>query len=443
MQLCSIEFLLLFLPLFLVAYYSVPRRLQGSVLLFGSILFYILSCADKYWQPILAVELTIVTFCAGLVISGRRRGWLLAVCLVCMAGLLAFFKLYQGGKHLPSGLSFYLFQMAAYLIASFRADIQPEGNLIDYSAKTLMFPKLLSGPLVQPKLIHNGPIRKEYAKSNIHHGLQILILGLAFKILLADRLSGVWSQAKLIGYESISTPYAWLALLAYSMRLYFDFFGYSLMAVGVGHMLGFRLPRNFDNPYAAKSVSEFYRRWHITLGAWFRDNIYIPLGGNRKGFFRTLLNLAVVWLFTGLWHGIGGNYLAWAGLLLFFIINERLWLGRILNRSRVLSHLYTVFVILLSWVPFAIGGFDQMVLFFGRLFGAMGQVLNSRDYLLLLDKYWPALLAGVILATPGPERIWQKIRNSRLADVLLFVLFWIVLYCIGTAEQSTFMYFSY
>ena len=286
-------------------------------------------------------------------------------------------------------------------------------------------------------------VAPQYAAENIHKGLQELTLGLCLKLLLADRLAGVWSQATVIGYESLSTAYVWLALLAFAMRLYFDFFGYSLMAVGVGRMLGFHLPRNFDNPYASRSVSEFYRRWHITLGAWFRECVYIPMGGNRNGVLRTILNLSVVWVLTGLWHGIGGNYLVWAGILLLCILNERLWLGKLLQKSQVFSRIYTVLVVLLSWVPFAIGRFDQMLVFFGRLFGQMGMVLNTSDYVRVLGTYWPYLLAGVILATPFPEKLWKKIRNHPLTDILILGLFVAAVYCIATAEQSPFLYFAY
>jgi len=442
MQFSSMEFLFCFMPLFLVVYFAAPMKLRGGVLLLSSILFYGLSCGDNYWYLALLLALTLLTYFIGRLMK-KGRGWLLGLCLVDLAGILIFFKVYQGGKLLPPGISFYIFQMAAYLIAAYRGDIQPDRNLINYSAKTMMFPKLLSGPLVNPRALGQMTLENRYDTKRIHTGLQELILGLAMKVLLADRLAGVWSQAMVIGYESLSVAYVWLALLAYVMRLYFDFFGYSMMAVGLGRMIGLDLPRNFDNPYAARSVSEFYRRWHITLGAWFREFVYIPMGGNRHGTLRTILNLSVVWLLTGLWHGVGGNYLIWAGILLFFILNERLWLGKCLKKWRIFSHVYTVFVILLSWVPFAVGRFDQMVLFFGRLFGQMGEVLNHSDYLRILDTYWPFLAAGLVLATPFPEKLWKKIRNHPPADILIIALFWGAVYCIATAEQSPFLYFSF
>ena len=227
------------------------------------------------------------------------------------------------------------------------------------------------------------------------------------------------------------------------MQLYLDFYGYSLMAIGIGKMLGYELPANFRDPYASRSVSEFYRRWHITLGAWFREYVYIPLGGNRRGMARTVLHIAIVWLLTGLWHGIGGNYLLWAGFICFWIIQERLWLGKILEKSRIFSHVYLVVVILLSWIPFAVGRWDQMVIFTGRLFGLCGSAMNPVDYVDWLRMYWGLLAASALAMTPVPGRIWKKIRDSVFADVVILVLFWLVVYYIATAAQDPFMYFRY
>lgn len=262
-------------------------------------------------------------------------------------------------------------------------------------------------------------------------------------MLLADHLGGLWSQAAVIGYESISSTFAWLALIAFALRIYLDFWGYSLMAIGLGRLIGFELPKNFDNPYASGSVSEFYRRWHMTLGLWFRKYIYIPLGGNRKGTIRTVLNLCAVWLLTGLWHGVDGNYLLWAGILCLLIINERLWFGKLLNRIGFLRHIYTVFVILLSWVPFAINNSSQMLIFAGRLFGQLGAALNRMDFWIWGKSYIVLLVAGILLATPFPEMLWNKVRKKAVADVFLFVIFWIVIYCVATSDQSPFLYFQY
>ena len=443
MQFNSIEFLFFFLPAFLTVYLLAPARAKSPILLLGSLLYYVLACSGSYWQLILLVGMTGLSYLAGLTLRKAGRGALLAVYLTFLAGILVFFKLYDGGRYLPVGMSFYLFQISAYLIDVFRGKTAPQSNLISYASQTVMFPKLLSGPLVSPESLRAQAQDCRPHFRRFHEGLQELILGLGLKVLLANKLSGLWGQAGSLGYENVSVPFAWMALSGYAMRLYFDFYGYSLMAMGLGKMLGYDLPRNFDDPYASKTVSEFYRRWHVTLGAWFREYVYIPLGGNRKGTIRTILNLAVVWLLTGLWHGVGGNYLLWAGILFVLIVNERLWMGRLMKRSHVISHVYLVFVILLSWVPFAIGDFGQMIAFFGRLFGVGGAVLNPMDYLSAGITYGPLLAAGVILATPIPRKIWEKCRNSTLADLFLLLIFWLVVYSVSTAAQDPFLYFQY
>ena len=443
MQFNSLQFIFGFLPLFLAVYYIFPPKARNVVLILGSLAFYTFSSSGNYRPAVLLVLCTVLTFLAGLTLSRPSRGWLLAVYLLLMAALLTFFKVYAGGKHLPAGMSFYLFQMAAYLIDVYRLKFLPERNLLAFAGQMTMFPKLLSGPLMNPRQLQLQCKYITPSYDEFHEGLQELIVGLGLKVLLGNRLGGLWAQPAIIGYKSISTPAAWLALIGYAMQLYFDFYGYSMMAIGLGRMLGYSLPRNFNDPYAAKSVSEFYRRWHVTLGSWFREYVYFPLGGSRKGKLRTVLNLEVVWLLTGLWHGVGGNYLLWAGFLCLLIINEHLWMGKLLKKTHVIGRLYTAFVILLSWIPFAVGDWNQMLVFCGRLFGFCGEALNPRDFILWGRDYVGILAAGVVFATPLPRKIWEKVRYSTAADIVLFVLFWVVVYYIATAAQDPFLYFQF
>ena len=442
MQFNSIEFLFWFLPGFLVLYYCVRPELSNLVLVLGSLVFYTLAGNSYWWTGVLLI-LTVLVFLWGRTLTGENRKGKLTVYLIVLGLILVCFKLIAGGRYLPAGMSFYLFQMAAYLIDVFRGRITPENKILVFAAQMVMFPKLLSGPLMSARDLKILSRTRKAIPSNFREGLQLLILGLALKVIFANRLGGIWSVVQSMNYTGITAPLAWMGLISYTLKLYLDFYGYSLMAMGIGLLLGYRLPKNFDNPYAAKTVSEFYRRWHMSLGAWFREYLYIPLGGNRGGTLRTVINLAVVWLFTGLWHGTGGNYILWAGFLFLLIVNERLWLGRILNRSRVLCHVYLVFVILLSWVPFFIGGVPNMMRFLSALFGMGGPVVNPADYRIWGQSYLGLMLGGILLSTPLPGRLWRKIRSSTLADVALVVLFWVVVYYISTAAQDPFMYFQY
>ena len=265
--------------------------------------------------------------------------------------------------------------------------------------------------------------------------------------MLANQLGRLWSQVGAIGYESISTPLAWMGIIAFSLQLYFDFYGYSLMAQGIGWILGFQIPRNFAYPYQSLTMTEFWRRWHITLGKWFRDYVYIPLGGNRKGFVIMVRNLLTVWLLTGFWHGADWNFLLW-GLLLFALISvEKMGLGRILNRFPAAGHLYMALVIPLNWLVFAISQPPQILIYLQRLFPfftAPGTYTwFEGDYLKYGRIYGLSLLAGLIFMTDLPRRIYSRHRRSFLTAVILIVLFWLCVYCIKMGMDDPFLYFRF
>lgn len=443
MQFNSTVFLFSFLPLFLLAYYIVPQKLRTGLLFVASFLFYLSGSKTPWLNFGLLFGNLLFTFLICRYLTGKKRVWVLELALSVLTAELIFFKCYQGGKLLPVGMSFYLFQIAAYVIDVYRSNITADHSFFFYGCQNAMFPKLLMGPLMNPAELQRQTNDPKCSFEDFHSGLQKFILGLALKVILANRIGGLWAQAYTIGYESISVPFAWMSLMAYAMQLYFDFWGYSLMAMGIGRMLGFRLPENFRDPYASRSVSEFWRRWHATLGAWFKEYIYIPLGGNRDGKLRTLCNLLIVWLFTGFWHGVGGNYILWALILFFFIVNERLWLHKLLGRSKVLSHIYTVMAILISWVPFAIGNTASMLTFAGRLFGIGGKALNPSDFVVWGKEYVYLLIAGIICATPLPRWICSKLKKFALTDILLFVLFWVSVFYIATSAQDPFLYFQF
>ena len=443
MQFNSIDFLFGFLPLFLTVYVTVRTELRRTVMILGSLAFCCLASNGNYWWIVPLVLFTVVSYFVQRIADADRRKTGTVISLCFMVTVLVLFKVIAGGRYLPAGMSFYMFQIAAYLLDVCRARIPAERSFFAYMEQMVMFPKLLSGPLMDPRDLQAQSHGGRQTFRGAYDGLRIFVLGLAIKVIWANRLGGLWSEPQMMGYANISTPAAWMAIVGYTMQLYLDFYGYSLMAIGLGKLLGFELPANFRDPYAAKTVGEFYRRWHITLGAWFREYVYIPLGGNRRGHLRTCLNIAVVWLLTGLWHGIGGNYLLWAGFICLLIINERLWMGKLLNKSHVICHIYVVFVILMSWIPFAVGDWDQMLIFIGRLFGTSGAAMNPRDYLDWIRMYAGLLVTGVFVMTPIPGKLWKRFKDTVLADLLVLALFWGAVYYISTAAQDPFMYFQY
>ena len=298
----SFGFLFLFFPVFLIVYRLLPQKYCALALCAGGLVFYGLGVRSAPWQLLLLVVMTGFSV-LGCVLFQRkrlRRKWLLALWLTVTAAPLAAVKL-SGlipGKalSLPLGLSFYTFQAIALLVYAWRGG---ETSPVGAASGMLMFPKLLSGPLAEPEALLDAAAAPKRNKTRLDAGLEEFILGLACKVIVADHLAGILGQIRVRGVESVSVPLAWLGVLGYALRLYFDFWGYSRMAVGLGKMLGMNLPENFDHPYCSKSVSEFWRRWHITLGRWFKTYVYIPLGGSRNGFGKMLLSTLTVWLLTG------------------------------------------------------------------------------------------------------------------------------------------------
>ena len=347
----TLPFIFIFLPVFLAVYYLMPERLRNGVLALGSLVFYLLGTWQRPWCLALLLGLMALTWLSGRKLAGSKP---LLVGNLLVLGLCLFGFKYAGllgsGIALPLGLSFYSFQMAAYVIDVYRGRMEPEECPVSYAAEILMFPKLLSGPLMDPAELKAQMYRRTCTLRELDAGLRDFIIGLSMKVLLANQIGGLWRQVKTIGFESVSTPMAWLGLVAYSLQLYLDFCGYSWMAIGVGEMLGFRLPRNFKQPYPARSLQDFWRRWHISLSSWFRDYVYIPLGGSKKGEGRTYLNLLVVWLFTGLWHGSTLNFLLW-GLFLFALISlERLGWGKVLLIFLAMAAAFLALGYVLVWI---------------------------------------------------------------------------------------------
>lgn len=449
MEFNSINFIFFFLPAFLLVYYLVPAGSRNPVLTLGSLVFYAIGVRDRIWCLALLLGLIFLSWLAGLRMERtERRGLFLAGCLTVLFGSLLGFKysgLFGQGIALPLGMSFFTFQMSAYLMDLYRCKTQPERSLLRYSAGILLFPKLLSGPLMEPERVRLQLTHRRCGICAVDDGLRDFILGLSMKTLLADRLGGLWNQATTIGFESLSAPMAWMALLAFSLQLYFDFCGYSRMAIGLGKMLGFRLPQNFEYPYIATSMADFWRRWHITLGAWFREYLYIPLGGSRNGTARWLLSSLAVWLATGIWHGSSLNFIVWGMFQFLLILLERFWMGDFLKKHRVFSHVYMILAIMLSWLLFAVRDLDQILLYLSRLvplFGT-GTAVNPRDFLIYGSQYLPYLLAGIVFSTPLLHKLWRKVRNRWPGTVLCFLLFWVSVFCLSVSVNDPFLYFSF
>ena len=384
----TILFLFRFLPITLALYYLAPAKLKNTVLFLCSLVFY--CWGEVRFFPIM-IALILLNYLCGLGLerfdgSEPARKFFLLAGLVGSLGMLFYFKYanfvlssanallgtsfspIQGISTLPLGISFYTFQIAAYVMDVYWKKVPEERSFINLGTYLTMFPQLIAGPIVNYAEVNKNLRKRTVTFAEFEQGIRILIIGLGAKVIVADRIGMLWNSVQTIGFNSISTKLAWLGAMAYSMELYFDFSGYSMMAIGLGKMLGFQIPVNFRFPYISKSITEFWRRWHITLGRWFRDYVYIPLGGNRRGKGRTLFNLFVVWSLTALWHGADYNFLIWGGMLLGLMFIEKLFLYPYLEKSKVLSHLYLLLVVPVTWVAFAISDVHQLGIYLARMF---------------------------------------------------------------------------
>lgn len=463
----SLEFIFRFLPCFLILSYITPKKMRNLVLFVGSIFFYALG--ELKYVPLILMSVAVNYLVAWGMGKKWEKGktktvWLLLGFFYNL-GMLFFFKyanlffswmevcthgrlvLPKVTATLPLGISFYTFTSMSYLIDVYRKKISYERNVLRFATYLCMFPQLLSGPIVRYSDLSDQLEERRYHSGRFESGLKIFTVGLGYKVILANQLATLWNSIETIGFVSISTPLAWLGVLSYSLQLYFDFNGYSLMAIGIGEMLGFTLPVNFAHPYMARSVSEFWRRWHITLGAWFKDYIYIPLGGNRKGRIRQIFNLLIVWLLTGLWHGAGMNFLLWGFYLFVFITLEKLLLQPVLSRSQFFSRIYLLLAIGLSWMLFAITDFNELGIYFSRLFPHLtkiqGIMVNHADILKQLKSYGVLLMLGIFFCTPFPMRWYIKNKNRFVCILFLTVIFWYAVYLLTLGNNNPFLYFRF
>lgn len=467
----SIAFIMYFMPVFFLVYYILPASYKNAWLFLASLGFYYYGVRGNPGYLLLMIMSVVVNFVTGKLIAAQktkraRKAWLV-VGIVYDLGWLILFKYLGflienlnalfGAMHvkvqletwnliLPIGISFYTYQIISYLVDVYRRETKAEKSLISLGTYLCMFPQLIAGPIVNYHLIQEQLHKRKHSMEKVESGLKVFALGLAYKVLLANRVGHLWTEVTAIGYESISTPLAWMSIVAYSLQLYFDFYGYSLMAIGLGRMMGFDFPQNFNNPYMAVSMTDFWRRWHMTLGGWFREYVYIPLGGNRGGFAKTVRNMFVVWLLTGLWHGASWNFVLWGLLLFVLLFVEKAGLGKVLERHKALGHIYMILWIPLSWLVFVITDLSQLGIYLQKLFpffGNAGTVLFQGDYLKYGKTYGIYLVLGILFATGVQEKLLKKNKNRLWVILLLLALFWASVYCMYLGMDDPFLYFRF
>ena len=446
----SIDFLFKFLPIFFVIYMFCPKAWKNLCLFAGSLLFYLYGVKDTPWYLALFLVSIIVNYRMSFWIDGslepvqkKRR---LAAGVIFNLSILAVFKYTH---RLPLGISFYTFQAVGWLIDVYREGRMQDANFVKFGTFMTLFPHVISGPILRWKDTSRDLSRQNRGLDALENGLRELTIGLGMKVLLANQMADLWEKIRAVGYESISTPLAWLGIVAFSFEIYFDFYGYSLMAIGLGEMFGFHLPKNFQYPYMATSMTDFWRRWHMTLGGWFRDYVYIPLGGNRKGLLRTLRNLLLVWGLTGFWHGASWTFLLWGLYYGVLLILEKFVLHTYLKRlPSAVRMLLTFVMVMLGWVLFASNGLPQAATYYKQLFTAANGFADMQTVSLLVNYgFW--LCAAAVFSTSVPLVLSSNVMYALRAQqwyvkpVLTFVVLIILLSCLMSAGYQSFLYVQF
>lgn len=426
----SILFLFYFFPIVLVLYFASPKKFRNVILFVASLIFY--AWGEPVYIILMLITITIGFF-SGKVLdrflkSGQQKQAKLVVILTIIVdlGILGFFKYgdfllnnlnawFNLGipaldLPLPIGISFYTFQTMSYTIDLYRGDAKVQNNYIAFGTYVALFPQLIAGPIVRFKTVAEELDHRQENVDDFASGIQRFVLGLGKKVLLANNIGMLWDSISAMDVGSLPVLTAWIGILAYTFQIYFDFSGYSDMAIGLGRMFGFHFLENFNYPYLSKSITEFWRRWHISLSTWFKEYVYIPLGGNRRGKWKQLRNISIVWLLTGLWHGASWNFVAWGAYFGILLILEKLFLLKILDKlPNALGHLYTMFLVIISWALFAFGNFTDAFAYIQAMFGVHGNALYDTQSLYLLTSN--AILFAILIfgSTDLPKRLVEKL----------------------------------
>ena len=463
----SLLFMFRFLPILLLLYFIAPKKLKNGLLFLASLVFY------AWGEPVYVVLMifsTLVDFFHGnrvekCIEEGNKKKakkYVISSVIINLC-LLGFFKYTDfiltninsifGADipllklPLPIGISFYTFQTMSYTIDIYRGEAKAQKNIISFGAYVAMFPQLIAGPIVRYQTIAEELVDRKVTQDGFADGIMRFMTGLGKKVLLANNIGMLWNTISASNMAEVSVLTAWLGAVCYAFQIYFDFSGYSDMAIGLGRMLGFHFPENFLHPYESRSITEFWRRWHVTLGTWFREYVYIPLGGNRKGIKRHFFNIFVVWCLTGIWHGASWNFGLWGLYFAIILVAEKLFLLKVLAKiPRVFSHIYTLLLVLISWVIFAFDNLTSGLHYLKAMFGGYGNVFVNNNFLYQISNHWVILLILIIGATSIPVWLvkkWKLERFTILKLIFIVVIFLLSVAYLVDASYNPFLYFRF
>ena len=463
----SLSFLFWFLPIFLGVYFIAPKKVKNFILFIFSLIFY------AWGEPIyicLMLFSTVFDYINGLLIerfglNTKGSKVVLIIAMIGNLGLLGVFKyfdFFMGSLNnvfglslpflnvaLPIGISFYTFQTMSYTIDVYRGVVPAQHNIITFGSYVTMFPQLIAGPIVQYKTVERELNSRRVGLEDVYIGVRRFLIGFVKKVFLANNIGFLWSEI-LGSYSNLSSLTLILGLICFAFQIYFDFSGYSDMAIGLGRMLGFKFLENFNYPYISKSITEFWNRWHISLSSWFKEYVYIPLGGNRKGLKRQIINISIVWLLTGFWHGASWNYVLWGIYYGILLIIEKCFLLKILkDKPSWVSHLYTLFFVVIGWGIFAIEDFNILINYFENIVINPNGFISS-DIFYYLKNYISLIVICIISSVNWGKTLYEKIKESKyskivivIIDILLIICFILSLAMLVSSTYNPFLYFRF
>ena len=459
----SIPFLYYFLPLVLITYFIMPKKYRNIVLLIFSIIFY--AYGEPKYVFLMLLEILVAYFGAIIIDKNSKyKDITLIVVLIIHIGLLGIFKYTDFlilninkifNSHIsllnivmPIGISFYTFQIISYLVDVYRKEVKPQENILKLATYVTLFPQLIAGPIVRYKDINKELDKRDEKLEDVSYGFRRFIIGLAKKVIIANSLGELVNI--LDSSVSVTIVATWLKAISYMMQIYFDFSAYSDMAIGLGRIFGFHFLENFDYPYMSKSITEFWRRWHISLGSWFRDYVYIPLGGSREGNGILIRNILIVWALTGLWHGASWNFIIWGLYFGILLLIEKLFVKKYLEKiPGVFRCIYTLFIVLISFIIFSADSMNGALLTINNLFRA--EMFIDEGVIYYLKSYLPLLIVSLFGVTPLIKNIYIKMGKNKSINKILNILepvFLLLLLVIVTAylidsSYNPFLYFRF
>ena len=459
----SISFLYYFLPTIIILYFITPKKYRNYILLIFSIIFYMYG--EPKYVILMLVEILVAYFGA-LLINKYKSKEIFLITIIIHIGLLCVFKytdLFIGTINsifktnisflniaLPIGISFYTFQILSYVIDVYREKVKVQKNILKLATYVSLFPQLIAGPIVRYETICDELDNRDETIEKFSLGVRRFIIGLAKKVLIANMLGELCTKFSLVDERSVL--FYWIFAISYMLQVYFDFSAYSDMAIGLGKMFGFTFLENFNYPFISKSITEFWRRWHISLSSWFKDYVYIPLGGSRKGTLKLVRNILIVWFLTGIWHGAAYNFILWGLFIGVFLVIEKLWLSKYISKlPKVLRNIYVLFIIMISFIMFNAGSINEAFFNIKGLFGLNKEVFINNYTIYYLKSYLIVLIIAIFGTTPLFKNIIEKLKKSKCLNKIINILepiFLVILLLLVTAylidsSYNPFLYFRF